>query len=151
MKYPYFILFIAFLCMTEAALAQTNKIVFTYDEAGNRKSRDIIVLTPPSSKGDNNTLSQEEESAPEIVEETLSSTKVTIYPNPTKGQLTLSFEQSTPSIMRYQLVDINGRLIESKAIEDTQHLIDISNQPNGVYVLQLQVDNQTHDWTIIKE
>ena len=57
-----------------------QRIKYTYDNAGNRLTRqkEIVVQTRGA-------LSDEEE--PSVYEEELSETKVTIYPNPTRGML----------------------------------------------------------------
>ena len=80
-----FLLFVVLSMWAAADAYAQNKIKYTYDSAGNRLSRqkEIVVQTRGA-------LSDEEE--PSVYEEELSETKVTIYPNPTKGVLKVDIQ-----------------------------------------------------------
>ena len=73
-------LFMVLSMWAGANVCAQNKIKYTYDDAGNRLTRkkEIVVQTRGA-------LNNGEE--PSVYEEELSETKVTIYPNPTKGML----------------------------------------------------------------
>lgn len=64
--------------------------------------------------------------------------KVVVYPNPTDGLLTVSWE-TTNSLAQLSLVDINGRVLRRKTLSpaslSTQ--VDMSDLPGGIYLLQL--------------
>ncbi len=61
---------------------------------------------------------------------------ISVFPNPTSGELTVSFEKSNPFTLR--LVDISGKAVLTQTIANTnRHKIDISSLKPGVYVLTL--------------
>lgn len=65
---------------------------------------------------------------------------ISIYPNPTKGLLTLEFLQK--SNVRLMLFDIKGKLKYEKSLKNTKDKtylkLDISNYPNGLYLLEIK-------------
>jgi putative uncharacterized protein (fragment) len=115
-----------------------NKIKYTYDSAGNRLSRqkEIVVQTRGA-------LSDEEE---------LSETKVTIYPNPTKGVLKVDisgvekFENAQIS-----LYDLTGKLLQQWAGISQSNTIDLSERTPGMYIMQVAYNGKISSWKIIKE
>lgn len=65
---------------------------------------------------------------------------VLAYPNPTTDFITLNTESSANQSFRslaYQLLDMNGRLLESRIITDTQTRIDMSQLSPATYFLKV--------------
>ena len=75
------LLFIAFLFCTRTYVHAQNKIKYSYDSAGNRTKREIVLSATRS------ILSEENEQVPYIEE--MQSHEIKIYPNPTKGILNI--------------------------------------------------------------
>ncbi len=71
--------------------------------------------------------------------------QVTIYPNPSRGQITVSGMQSG---VRVELRDLSGRMIHSVQIDNTQS-IEISDLHAGLYVVTL-VDTRMNTETNYK-
>jgi hypothetical protein len=60
---------------------------------------------------------------------------ITLYPNPNSGQFTLTGLQQGMSIEMY---DYTGRKLSSQlTIHDSQLVINISDQPNGIYLIRI--------------
>ena len=122
-----------------------QRIKYTYDSAVNRLSRqkEIVVQTRGA-------LSDEEE--PSVYEEELSETKVTIYPNPTKGVLKVDisgvekFENAQIS-----LYDLTGKLLQQWAGISQSNTIDLSERTPGMYIMQIVYNGNASSWKIIKE
>lgn len=74
---------------------------------------------------------------------------VLIYPNPTKENIQLSFNNPIEEI---QLVDINGKILfQAQEIDQRQQMtIDMSQYKSGVYFLQLNTDNGVSTEKVIK-
>ena len=133
-----FLLFVVLSMWAAADAYAQNKIKYTYDSAGNRLSRqkEIVVQTRGA-------LSDEEE---------LSETKVTIYPNPTKGMLKVDisgvekFENA-----RISLYDLTGKLLQQWAGISQSNEIDLSERTSGVYIMQIVYNGNASSWKIIKE
>ena len=122
-----------------------QRIKYTYDNAGNRLTRqkEIVVQTRGA-------LSDEEE--PSVYEEELSETKVTIYPNPTRGMLKVDisgvekFENA-----RISLYDLTGKLLQQWAGISQSNEIDLSERTPGMYIMQIVYNGNTSSWKIVKE
>ena len=122
-----------------------QRIKYTYDNAGNRLTRqkEIVVQTRGA-------LSDEEE--PSVYEEELSETKVTIYPNPTRGMLKVDisgvekFENA-----RISLYDLTGKLLQQWAGISQSNEIDLSERTPGMYIMQIVYNGNASSWKIIKE
>ena len=122
-----------------------QRIKYTYDNAGNRLTRqkEIVVQTRGA-------LSDEEE--PSVYEEELSETKVTIYPNPTRGMLKIDisgvekFENA-----RISLYDLTGTLLQQWGSISQSNMVDISDRTPGVYIMQIVYNGNASSWKIVKE
>ena len=122
-----------------------QRIKYTYDNAGNRLTRqkEIVVQTRGA-------LSDEEE--PSVYEEELSETKVTIYPNPTRGMLKVDisgvekFENA-----RISLYDLTGTLLQQWGSISQSNMVDISDRTPGVYIMQIVYNGNASSWKIVKE
>ena len=76
--------------------------------------------------------------------------KFTLYPNPTKDFLTVSFGTETISA-RFELMDIYGRIISTKNIENTTKFeISVVDLPQGYYVVNINSDKGISRKTFVK-
>ncbi len=140
-----FMLFMVLSVWAGANVCAQNKIKYTYDDAGNRLTRkkEIVVQTRGA-------LNNGEE--PSVYEEELSETKVTIYPNPTKGVLKVDisgvekFENAQIS-----LYDLTGKLLQQWAGISQSNTIDLSERTPGMYIMQVAYNGKISSWKIIKE
>ncbi|MDA9110879.1 T9SS type A sorting domain-containing protein, partial [Bacteroidia bacterium] len=65
---------------------------------------------------------------------------VSLYPNPTTGRITLTHRAASFTASdRVMLFSITGKLLHTQPITRTSTSIDLSAQPNGVYVASTQV------------
>ena len=143
---------VALICLLSVVLSMwagldicAQRIKYTYDNAGNRLTRqkEIVVQTRGA-------LSDEEE--PSVYEEELSETKVTIYPNPTRGMLKVDisgvekFENA-----RISLYDLTGKLLQQWAGISQSNEIDLSERTPGMYIMQVAYNGKISSWKIIKE
>ena len=151
---------VCFLCCGQAQ-AQTT---FGYDLSGNRISR-VIKLTSPLRSAEESEENQTEEETTEVTGDTieepveqeihsemLNDFSVLIYPNPTKGELTVKIQGlQKEKTANLRLYSASGSLIQQKTgVSDMEHL-DISNQPAGIYILKVISDDSSTDWKIIKQ
>jgi len=76
---------------------------------------------------------------------------IKIFPNPHKGKITLELDISGSK--NIQVMDAYGKLVYSiEDVNDPSYKIDISNEPNGIYLIRvfLKEQNQTIDLKTIK-
>ena len=68
----------------------------------------------------------------------------TVFPNPSKGVFNLKSNKKATSVEVYSA---EGRLVkQEKAVQ----LVDITNQPKGVYILKIDQDGQLTKKKILK-
>lgn len=145
LKKPFrLILLIITLCASTFRVS-ADRISFTYDDAGNRISRQReIIINTRSVIGENSDTKKS-------YEDSISVSKIVIYPNPTYGQLRIdiigcpSFEGSFIS-----LYNLSGQQIETWKELSESTTIDISDYKPATYILKISVTNKVSTWKIIK-
>ncbi|MFT4576589.1 MAG: hypothetical protein ACI9SI_001517 [Polaribacter sp.] len=73
------------------------------------------------------------------VNETTINLELSVYPNPTTNFLTLKVEKIEN--LHYQLIDMHGKLIESKTVSSNSSNISLENQPTAIYFLKVTKNN----------
>jgi hypothetical protein len=62
-----------------------------------------------------------------------------IFPNPAKNSITIS--QTEPTFNKYEIYDLNGRLVSENKIQSILQKLDLSSYPEGMYIVKL-IGNQ---------
>lgn len=64
------------------------------------------------------------------------------YPNPTVSSIKLNVNNYDYKNSFFEIIDINGKIIQNKVeIKSTETLIDLSQNPVGIYILSLTKNN----------
>ena len=72
-----------------------------------------------------------------------------LYPNPTRSSVQLSWTSSgSASVV---LTDLNGKVLSSQVVDETQTTLDLSNYTPGVYLITVQMGEQVVTERIIKQ
>ena len=123
--------------------AYADRVVYSYDASGNRiQSQKQIRLRDAENGSDQDTIP---------LRESLSSHRITIYPNPTKGQFSVEITGSAiPDNSSISIYNLQGSVIYQNDEPDILNEIDLSSQPNGIYMLRITIDSETSTWKIIK-
>ncbi|MDR0969404.1 MAG: T9SS type A sorting domain-containing protein [Lentimicrobiaceae bacterium] len=137
------LLFVVFLLLMQHVHAQNYMFYFDYDASGNRIHRWWAEMEQmKSSESLPFTLSDT------IPESLLDSTSV--YPNPTRGSLTVSLAENPEQGVQYHLYDQRGQILEQGKLYKTTTLLDIGSYPDGLYFLLLIADRSSTTYKIIK-
>ena len=136
--------FAVLILMACASISKAQGISFTYDAAGNRIQR-IIVFKSTEVNIDSIAVAKP-------LTDNLGEIKITIYPNPTSGKLSVELENipngETAKIAMY---NIDGRLIQQTgSLEPINHL-DLSDYQMGIYILRITVGQKVSEWKVIKQ
>jgi hypothetical protein len=130
---------------------------YSYDDSGDRTSRTILLTEATGTKSEliydsiQNNLSGSFKPEDKFTDQ-LEESKITIYPNPTRGELVVQTSNFNPEEkMKIVIVDINGRIILQKTILKEYTDIDLTNKPSGTYLLKIHSNSNSSDWTIIKQ
>ena len=86
--------------------------------------------------------------------ELLASGQLTVYPNPTRADLTLDFNLANQSDVTVRIFNANGQLINERILSDMQSdnfVMDVQKYPSGLYMLNVLIDNQSYSLRFVKE
>ncbi|NLO50647.1 MAG: T9SS type A sorting domain-containing protein, partial [Bacteroidales bacterium] len=82
----------------------------------------------------------------------IGSRQVTIFPNPTRGQLTIAMEiTDDDSPVKLELFSLAGESILQQTIRQPKTTVDLSGQPAGSYILSISLAGSQRSWKVIKE
>jgi hypothetical protein len=76
------------------------------------------------------------------INETSINLEVNVYPNPTTNYLSLKVESEKLETLTYQLIELQGKVLESKKITTTTSTIEMEELPKAIYFLKVTKDNQ---------
>lgn len=134
------------LLLAVSAGVSGQKIAFTYDNDGNMESRYVVPLKSSVQKQE-----EKEETATDIVSVELAEQKITVYPNPTKGEICVEISplnQEEENFIR--LFDMSGRLLKTVKIASERTYLEISGT-SGAYLLNIHLGKNVSKWKIIKQ
>ncbi|MBR4497456.1 MAG: T9SS type A sorting domain-containing protein [Bacteroidales bacterium] len=141
----------AFLLISVSMLCVTNlvaQVSYQYDNNGNRTAKVIVLNTLKN----NDFAEMEADNDDSIVfDDKLGESSVKIYPNPTKGLLRVDIQNESEISGFIEIVNNVGKTICKTSDISLENQLDLSNQPNGVYVMRIVVNGKTSTWKIIKE
>ena len=143
-KQQVLLLLFALLSSTCALRAQTN-YDFTYDAAGNRIRRAVVVLSKGDCPGETGGRSDASDS--QVIE---TDEGIRLFPNPTKGMVRLE-AAGADKVDYYLLSDVHGRRVDSGKETGPTLSFDLSGQPSGIYLLEVVVGGNTTYYKIIKQ
>jgi hypothetical protein len=79
----------------------------------------------------------------------VNSNKLTLYPNPTNGQL--FYEMSYDENANIQIIDANGKIVHNQNNLQSKGEIDLMDLAKGIYFVRLTTDNTTSVQKVIIE
>lgn len=85
---------------------------------------------------------------PALGTDKFSNFKFSVYPNPTSDQLNLS---AAKNISKVELFNLLGQRVLSNTVNANQKQLSISNLQNGVYLMEVTIDNAKQAYKIIKQ
>jgi hypothetical protein len=121
--------------------AYAQRIEYTYDASGNRISRKKEIV-----------LTKSAESPATVFTEELAERTIKIYPNPTEGHLKVEISDfEACQSVNLSIYNMQGQVVIKRKMESSVYDLDISGRPNGLYVLQINIDGENTSWKIIKK
>ena len=113
-------------------------VSYDYDAMGNRIKREIV-------------LSRSMENTEKPLTETISSKSISIYPNPTAGLLKISISGwETTDKCKFTIFSLKGALIQEIQVSSSVTEIDLSDESDGMYLLNIELNESKSAWKIIK-
>ena len=154
MKTICFILVLCFSTFSAIAQESINSTGSDATGSGGSVAYSIGQTVYTYESGTNGNISQGIQQPYEIytvgIEETAIDINLSVFPNPTKDNLTLQV-QNFNNNLTYQLFDMQGKLLESKPITKNQLEINTNNFIAGTYFLTVtQKNKKIKSFKIIK-
>lgn len=140
MKY-YIALFI--LSFSVSVKAQTDKIVFEYDTAGNQVRR-YLCINCPSSTGKTISTERIEKLEEDDLQKFYKEDVISYYPNPVKEELFIKWELLNDNVVSsIQIFNVNGQVLYTAAnLQKTNSkTFEFNHYPSGIYLIVLNYNN----------
>ena len=138
--------FVAVILLSLTLLCHAqDRAGYSYDAAGNRISRTII-LTRNMAKKQARTVKDKEYT------DILSLRNITISPNPTKGMVKITITGLKDSdSCKMSIYTLKGQTIKTLPVTGETTTVDLGGQPDGIYLLDITVNGEKTSWKIIKK
>jgi hypothetical protein len=72
-----------------------------------------------------------------------------VFPNPTQGEVVVALPSNAPS--KIQVYSLQGSLVYETSHNEQQFAINLSQLPNGVYLIQCEQDGKRFFRKVVKE
>lgn len=152
MRQSYRMVLLILILIPTSIFAQTYEFSYGYDASGNRTSRTFTLKSASISPKESTSIPNElSEAKQEIFEDIVSDYQIRIYPNPTRGMVSIEIPEFINLSAFILVYGIQGNLIRSVKVKGKSTRIDLSNQPQGIYILKISIGEQSSDWKVIKE
>lgn len=150
MKHKKTFMSAAFLLLGLGGLHAQENAVTTGGEAtgaGGTASYSVGQVVYTTATGTNGSVAQGVQQPFEIsvttgVNETSINLEISVYPNPTTNFLSLKVKSEKLESLTYQLIDLQGKVIENKKVNSTTSTIKMEELPKAVYFLNVVNNNQ---------
>ena len=122
-----------------------GSVGYSYDAAGNRISRTIILSRNMAKKQARAVKDKE-------YTDILSQRNISISPNPTKGMVKITItglRESDDCAM--SVYTLKGQTLKKLSVSGEVTTIDLSGQPDGIYLLDITINGEKTSWKIIKK
>ena len=129
----------------------SQNISFSYDADGNMVSRYTFTLRSAQVEQIDEVELKTKTEPEEIFSVELANRQITIYPNPTQGEIYVEITSLNPEEENFmRLFDSSGRLIETKKIESERTYLTIFGNA-GIYLFNIHLGTDISKWKIIKQ
>ena len=150
MKHKNTITSVAFLFLGLGGLHAQETVLPTGGEAtgtGGTASYSVGQVVYTTATGTNGSVAQGVQQPYEIsttvgINETTIQLELSVYPNPTTNYLQLKVDSEKLENLNFQLIDLQGKVIENKKVTANSTTISMEALPKAIYFLNVTKDNQ---------
>jgi Secretion system C-terminal sorting domain len=152
---PFLLQLLLFFTVFLTAQTTTNKLLFSYDTAGNQIQRSLCVSCPAGLGRPGTPVGEGQTSkTPETVEVVVLD-KVTFYPNPVLEELHIKWELiEGKSVASISVYNFNGALLQTLTDlkNETNTIVPFASYPNGTYIVSVVYsDGDSKNMNIVKK
>jgi hypothetical protein len=115
--------------------------------AGGSSSYTVGQVVYTTATGTNGSVAQGVQQPYEIsiitgVKEASINLEMSVYPNPTTNYLTLKVDDVELSTLNFQLIDLQGKIIENKKVTASSTILKMEALPKAIYFINVTKGNQ---------
>ena len=119
---------------------------YEYDESGNRLSRKVRLLPAKQDQ------TRQGKSGQESINELIETFSITIYPNPTHENLTISTQSASNNpLTELMLYNTQGKLLYKDKNNNNTNTINMSMYDKGIYLLIIMIEGNRKEFKVIKQ
>lgn len=150
---------ILFLILSSITLSAQTNIRYSYDNHGNRISREVVIVKLDSNDLKNDTtfivsdaMNIDDNTEFELQNQ-INNTIISMFPNPTNGEVTITSTSKTgnaQNITNIEVFDLSGKIILKSSLLSFSSTIDLSPFAPGTYLIKVQTEDYSYQQKIIK-
>jgi len=137
------------------SLNPNSELKLVYDNSGNQKQRFYCsqpgcqIPVPPTGRVTNDEVAINEpveDSNEELTQEEIDDAEISLYPNPTNGNLTMTLRSNTgvSVVNKINIYSTSGKLVKQFNSNSHKQLeMDFSDLSNGLYMIHIHLSNGT--------
>lgn len=126
--------------------AQTRSVQLTYDHAGNRIGRAIVLASAPKIRE-----IAADSIETEVYTDIFAEYQLHVYPNPTHGELKIELRGFPEGVSYHLLIaSMSGQVIISRNTIENPTVADLTECPAGIYIMRIQYKDYKKDFKIIR-
>lgn len=143
-------------CYTSYAQSNKKNVNYTYDAAGNRKTRNVTITLNKKANQDTTTSIYNDKVTSKNAQGITVKHDISIYPNPIQELLSIKLtngadDLTTGTTVNYYLVDVYGKvLVEQVSFTDGIINLNTINLLPGFYFLNVVTNFEKKSYRIIK-
>ncbi len=78
--------------------------------------------------------------------------QISIYPNPSNGEINISLGEKTNKNVIFEIFDITGKLVKHETYQSiSEKTFDLTNYPKGIYILKINIEGEIFNEKICVE
>jgi YD repeat-containing protein len=144
-KSKQFILLLLLLAASALQSQAQNTVKYTYDQAGNRLLRTIAL-------GQQDVKRNYQPTDSVVIKETIGEHTIKVFPNPTRGALGVDIQGVDPKQeLRLIMYSGAGAVLYNQPATEGINPIDMTQYPQGWYVLRVVAGTEKREYKIVKE
>lgn len=145
-----------FFGVVTMSIAQSKTYQYTYDNAGNRITREIIYVSlKTTSSGDGTSQGAPPNYSSEMKRDTvtanLGAITINVYPNPTAGVVSIDYSEPDFTTKEVRIIDANGRVMYQKRAVQGNFALPFESLATGQYFVWLNINGKIKRFAVIKK
>lgn len=121
-----------------------SKMSFAYDAAGNRVSRSLLLSTYDAKASSKSIQSSS-------YSDMVGDKQIQIYPNSTTGHVLVEMFGKGDAAVSLSVYNVSGMQVFSQKMQEDRVDVDLSTNPSGIYVLNVEMEGEKVCWKIVKK